>query len=118
GVKMCLSFLNRLQSEEFVFQVMKRIVGRLIDAGRFDEINEILDEAQNNENHIIAIVSELEKVGLFTESKNIEKCLHALVNTKKRIDKSKSTSIDITTPTIIAFLESCLHRSLDTNSIL
>lgn len=118
GVKMCLGFLNSLRPKEFIFQVMKRLVNRLIDAGRFDEIDEILEQAHKNKYHVIAIVSELERVGRFAEAKNLEECLNALANTKKRIKRSRDSFNDTVTPAIITFLEACLHRKLATKTIL
>lgn len=118
GVRMCLGFLNSLRPKEFIFQVMKRLVNRLIDAGRFDEIDKILEQVHKNIYHVIAIVSELEGVGRFAEAKNLEQCLNVLANPRKRIKSSRDSFNDTLTPSIIAFLEVCLHRKLDTKTIL
>lgn len=118
GVKPCLKFLNSLRPKEFIFQVMKRLVNRLIDSGRFDEIDEILQQARKNVYHVVAIACELEKVGRFVEAKNLEKCLNALTKPKKRIKRSRDHFNDNVTPAIIAFLEACLRRKLDTKTIL
>lgn len=118
GVRACLKFLNSLRPKEFIFHVMRRLVNRLIDAGRFDEIDELLQLVRKNTYHVVAIVSELEKVGRFTQAKNLEKCLNALENPKKRIKRSRDHFNDTVTPAIIAFLEACLRRQLDTDTII
>lgn len=118
GVKACLKFLNSLRPKEFIFHVMRRLVNRLIDAGRFDEIDEILQLARKNTYHVVAIVSELEKVGRLTQAENLENCLKALATPKKRIKRSREHFNDSVTPAIIAFLEACLRRKLDTITIL
>lgn len=83
GVRACLKFLNSLRPKEFIFHVMRRLVSRLIDAGRFSEIDELLQLVQKNTYHVVAIVSELEKVGRFTQAENLEKCLNGLVTPPK-----------------------------------
>lgn len=114
----CLGFLDSLRPKEFIFQVMKRLVNRLIDAGRFHEIDEILQQTRKNEYHVVAIVSELEKVGIFAEAENLEKCLNALANPKKRIKRLRDHFNDTVTPAIIAFLEACLRKKLNSKTIL
>ncbi len=90
GVRACLKFLNSLRPKEFIFfHVMRRLVSRLIDAGRFSEIDELLQLVQKNTYHVVAIVSELEKVGRFTQAENLEKCLNGLEPPKKRIKWSR-----------------------------
>lgn len=118
SVEMCLGFLDNFKPKEFIFQVMKRLVNRLIDAGRFDDIDEILKQAYKNNYYVIAVVSELERVGRFAKAEILEKCLITLANPKKRIKKPKDSFNDTVTPAIISFLEVCLHRKLDSKTIL
>lgn len=118
GVKSSLKFLNSLKPKESIFQVMKRLIIRLIDAGRFNEIDEILKNVKGNKFHVVAIASELEKVGRFVKADYIEKCLSLLLNPKTRINKPKDPFNDTITPSIVAFLEVCLHQKMNTNIIL
>ena len=117
GAKSCLKFLNSIKPKEFIFQVVRRLVNRLIDAERFDEIDQILKNARENKFHVVAIVSELAKVGRFAEADDIEKCLQVLSNSKKRIKKPKDPFHDNVTPSIVAFLEVCLHRGMEDSLI-
>ncbi|WP_029034556.1 hypothetical protein [Salinimicrobium terrae] len=118
GVKSCLKFLNSFKPKEFIFQVVKRLANRLIDAGRFNDIAEFLKKAQNNKFFVVAVVSELEKVGWFAEIEDLEKTLNLLSGTKTRIKKPKDPIHDNITPSIITFLEVCLHRKMNPVSIL
>lgn len=118
GAKSCLKFLNSLKPKEFIFQVVKRLISRLIDAGRFNEIDEILKNARGDKFHVVAIVSELERVGRFAETDDIEKCLDLISKPKTRIKKPRDPSHDTITPSVIAFLEVCLSRKLDNVKIL
>ncbi|RED92435.1 ATP-binding protein [Marinoscillum furvescens] len=112
GAKSCLKFLNSIKPKEFIFQVVRQLVERLIDADRFDEIDQILKNAVENKFYVVAIVSELARVGRFAEADDIEKCLQMLANSKKRIKKPKDPFHDNLTPSIVAFLEVCLHRGM------
>ena len=78
GARSCLKFLNSLKPKEAIFRIMKGLISRLIDAGRFSEINEILRYASTSKYYVVAIASELEKVGCFAEADDIEKCLDSL----------------------------------------
>ncbi|MEQ8474509.1 MAG: hypothetical protein RIC35_25145 [Marinoscillum sp.] len=117
GAESCLKFLSSIKPKEFIFQVVRRLVNRLIDAERFDEIDQILKNARENKFHVVAIVSELAKVGRFAEADDIEKCLQVLSNSKKRIKKPKDPFHDNVTPSIVAFLEVCLHRGMEESLI-
>lgn len=117
GAKSCLKFLNSIKPKEFIFQVVRRLVNRLIDAERFEEIDQILKNARENKFHVVAIVSELAKVGRFAEADDIEKCLQMLSNSKKRIKKPKDPFHDNLTPSIVAFLEVCLHHGMEDSLI-
>ena len=118
GAKMCLKFLNSLQPKEFIFQVIKGLACRLIDAGRFDELTDILERVRKDKYHVIAIVGELASVGRFPVSKNLDLCLKALSSPKTRIEKPRDPLNDDLTPAVVTFLEACLHRKLKAKTIL
>jgi len=117
GAKPCLKFLNSIKPKESILEVLKRLISRLIDADRFEEIGEILKNASSNKYHVVGIVSELAKVGRFAETNDIEECLDILSNPNKRIKKPKDQFNDDITPSIIAFLEVCLHRKMNSSTI-
>lgn len=118
GARSCLKFLNSLRPKEAIFRVMAGLIGKLIDAGRFSEINQILRYARKSKYYVVAIVSELEKVGHFAEVDDLVTCLDFLSNKKTRINKPVGQYNEQITPSVVAFLEVCLHRKLDTEKIL
>ncbi len=113
----CLKFLNSLKPKEAIFSIMKRLTSRLIDAGRFIEINQILKYARKNKYHVVAIVSELAKVGRFAQTINLNECLKLLSHPKTRIKKPNDSYHDNITSPIVAFLEVCLYRKMNTKVI-
>lgn len=118
GPRSCLKFLNRIKPKESIFQVMKQLVSRLIDAGRFSEIDEILKNAKGNKFHVVAIVSELVEVGRFAQTDDVERCLGLLSQPNTRIKKPQDPYHDNITPSIVSFLEVCLYRKINTKAIL
>tara|TARA_R110002072_G_scaffold230670_2_gene387917 strand:+ start:3080 stop:9238 length:6159 start_codon:yes stop_codon:yes gene_type:complete len=118
GARLCLKFLNSFKPKEAIFPIMKRLISQLIDAGRFNEIDEILKYARKNKYHVIAIVSELVKVGRFVQSIDIERCLILLSQPKTRIKKPNSPYHDNISSSIVAFLEACVNRKMNTILIL
>ncbi|WP_268125464.1 hypothetical protein [Roseivirga pacifica] len=118
GPRACLKFLNRLKPKEHIFRDMKGLTTRLIDAGRFREIEGMLKYARRSKFYVVAIVSELVEVGRFPASEDLEKCLNTLTNSKLRIKKPSDPYHDNITLSIVAFLEACLHRGFNNNKII
>ncbi|MDO6517790.1 hypothetical protein [Zobellia uliginosa] len=118
GAKLCLKFLNGLKPKEAIFPIMKRLISQLIDAGRFDEINEILKYARKNKYHVIAIASELAEVGRFVQAVDINRCLSLLSQPQTRLIKPSNSLNDNITSPIVTFLEVCLHRKMNATVIL
>jgi hypothetical protein len=118
GARLCLKFLNSLKPKEAIFPIIKQLVSQLIDAGRFNEIDEILKYARKNKYHVIAIVSELVKVGRFPQTIDIERCSFLLSQPKTRIKKPSSSYHDNITSSIVAFLEACLNKKMNTKLVL
>lgn len=117
-VKICLEFLLRLKPKSLIFRIMLELTKRLIDIGRFEEINELLHNCICEPYFIIAITHELIQVGKIPESSEIETCLDLLCSSRSRIKKPTFLYDDKVTPAIVSFLEACLHRNLSSRKIL
>ncbi|WP_407557482.1 hypothetical protein [Winogradskyella sp. 4-2091] len=118
GVESSIKFLNGLKPKKNIFWITKRLISQLIDASRFNEIDEILSYTKNNKYHVIAIVSELMQVGHFAETVYLERCLSLLSQNKSRIKKSNDYFNDNINHSIVSFLEVCLYRKMNTKTIL
>lgn len=119
GVENCVGFLNRFTSKEFVFGVMKNLTKRLIDFENFDAIDEFLKNCIRQPYYVVAIVSELFKVGRFAKKEFLEPCLSLLTNSKTRIEKpQRFYQDDNITNAIVSFVEVCLYRNLSAKQLL
>lgn len=118
GAKACLKFLNSLKPKEAIYRIIRKFISRLIDAGRLDDIQVLLKLSRKSKFYVIAIVHELSEVGIFAEAKNIKHCLQLLSKNTSRIKKPAHSLQDNITSSIIAFLEVCLYRKLNTQNIL
>src|SRR5690606_24786172 len=119
GVENCVDFLNRFTSKEFVFGVMKNLIKRLIDSGNFEAIDEFLKNCIRQPYYVVAIVSELFKVGKFSKKEFLEPCLSLLTVSNTRIEKpQRSYHDDNITSAIISFVEVCFYRNLAAKQLL
>ncbi|MGV8830027.1 MAG: hypothetical protein ACWA6U_17095 [Breznakibacter sp.] len=119
GVGDCIDFLNRFKSKVFVFGIMQDITRRLIDKGNFDAIDSFLKHCIKQPYYIVAITSELLKVGRFPEVGLIEPSLNKLLNPKNRIKiPLYFGSDDKITPSIISFIEVCLSKNVSPEKLV
>lgn len=118
GVRKCLQFINGLAPKTVIFQMMRLLTSRLVDAGRFEEINDFLKYGRRNKYHVVAISGELSNMGVIPYLNSLTYCLDALNDAKRRIPKPEYSYRENITPSIVSFLEMCLHHALDVNKIL
>jgi hypothetical protein len=119
GVSDCIDFLNRFKCKVFVFGIMQDLAKRLIDKGNFDATNSFLQHCIKQPYYIVAITSELLKVGRFPEVDLIEPSLNKLLNPKTRIEIPPYLGFDDKiTSSIIAFIEVCLSKNVSPEKIL
>lgn len=118
GVEHSLAFLLKLEPKESVFSVVKNLARRLIDLGRFDEVDELLHNCVREPYYVVAITSELLIIGRIPEKAELETCLDLLCSSKDRIKNQHGFFNDGIRPSIISFLEACLYRDLSSHKIL
>jgi len=119
GAEECVNFLNRFNSKEFSFGVIRKLTIRLIDIGSYGSITDLLGICVRQPYYIVAIVSELLKIGRFPEEQYIETCLSLMTSSRTRIRKSENHYHgDDITPAIISFVEVCLFRRQSSKQLL
>lgn len=112
GVRDLVNSILRWRPPEAVYRIAKLIVKRLIDAGNFDAIEEILQIDIRNQYLMLALAEELLKVGRFPDSKAMETCLELLATKRCRIPIPKIAFGETISPALIAFIESCAARNM------
>src|SRR6266545_998889 len=105
-------FILSWRPPRVVFDVTGRLITRLIDAARFDDVNEIARRGARNAHLTIAISNESLKVAKFPPKESLRQTL-SLLSSKKRIPKPEwDVHHDNISYAIIAFAEACAHHRL------
>jgi hypothetical protein len=101
-----------------VFTVTKILISRLVDAGRFDEVNEIVRLGASNPYLMVAAADELIAGARFPTKQSLKRSLDLLTKKRRRILKPHiSSHEDAITPAIISFAEACAARKLSKKRI-
>jgi len=118
GVDACIGFLNRL-NPEFVFGVLQRFTTRLMDEGRFDEIDQLLQSGKSHVYNTVAIVSNLMQLGKIPDRGVVNIALDLLCHPKARIEKPQAYHFDHMVPeAIVTFADCCMALHLPPEKIL
>lgn len=118
GISECLAFLNNLRPLEWVFGIVQALTRRLLDAGDFTIVDELLRKSARAPYFTIAIVGELMAVGRVPSAAIIQPCLTLLLHSRSRLKKRRGYSFDDSlTPAIISFAEACLRNGFPARDI-
>ena len=117
GISSCVDFLQRFTRKRWIFEVVADLGRRLIDAGRFDIVDEFLEYCPNEAYFIVAIASELIRVGRFPPKSKVQHCLDLMCSQRSRIKPHETVFNDPLIPAILAFAEACLFWQLETRKI-
>jgi hypothetical protein len=118
GVKAVVNYILGFRPPEAIYRIAKMFTKRLIDAGNFEAIDEILQLDTRNQYFMIAIAYELLEVGRFPRSKSADTCLELLATKRIRIPKPPYSFDGTIASAIVAFIESCATRNLSKSKIL
>ncbi|MDR3574177.1 MAG: hypothetical protein P4L50_09955 [Anaerolineaceae bacterium] len=112
GVPDLVNSIQRWRPPEAVYKIAKLIIKRLIDAGNFEAVEEILGSDTRNQYLILAVAEELLEVGRFPDSKAADICIELLATKRIRIPIPKYNYGETIPSGLIAFIESCVARNL------
>jgi hypothetical protein len=103
---------------EVVFRVMRIFSRRLIDAGRFAEIDALARAGAKTPYFILAIADELGAVARLPRKDCLRPTLTFLTNPTKRPKKPQGFQLEeFFTPALVSFLEACAGRGLPRKTI-
>jgi len=112
GVSKTVDFILSWRPSEVVYRIARKFIRRLIDAGNFAAIDEILQIDSRSQYLIIAITNELLKVGQFPSRDSIDLCLDLLTSSRARIPKPSYSYNDTTVSALVSFTEACAARNM------
>ena len=125
GTEKLFKFLYSWRPPEIIFTIVKVLVRRLIDRGKFNEVDNILEHGNQNNSiryqyFILAVSDELLKVGRFPQKEYLQLCLILITRSRTRIPKPDYhyTRGDTIDKAIISFAEVCAFRNLSKDKIL
>jgi len=118
GAAEVVKFMTGWKPSGVVLSISSLFVQRLVDAGRFDEINEIARLGTKNPYLMLAVTDELAAVAKFPPKQSLKYCLDLLTNPRTRIPKPQQHAFeDMMTPIIISFAEASAARGLSHKKI-
>ncbi len=104
---------------DMVFDVMKLLAERLIDAGRFTEIDQLLEGHCRNTHAVLAISDELNAVARLPQKKFLASTFRTLADPRRRPKRPSGASIEKPfTAAVLSFLEACTAHALPRRTIL
>lgn len=119
GVHNVVEFIQSWKPPEVVFHITQQFTRRLVDAGKFEAIYEILQVDYLDQYLIIAMADELLTVGRFPPTDVIQSHLDLLADEKKLISEpTRFPDNNRITSAIVSFAEASAANSLPKTKIL
>ncbi|CAK1715558.1 NACHT domain-containing protein [Vibrio crassostreae] len=114
GWKKCADFLLSWSPSSCIYRITSRCTERLIDAGDFEHIEKMANYGKHNPSFIIAITSELMKVGKPSPRACLTRCLNQIIKPKSKLDKPSESfhNTGFTADAYLSFFEACLIHDL------
>ncbi len=118
GADGCIDFLNLL-NPRFVFEVLQELTTRLMDEGRFDEIDQLLYKGRSDVHYTVAIISKLATLGKIPNGTVVSSALDLLCDPEARIEKPEVYPFEQVIPNaIVTFADCCVALRLSPEKIL
>lgn len=119
GPKPAAKELMRWRPPDAVFTAAQILARRLIDAGRFKDIDAIARLGRENPHLIVGLTAEFTSVGKLPPKDCLRRTLNSISGRKSPFSKStRSLSDDAITPALISFAEACASSRLPRKKII
>ncbi|CAI1627943.1 Uncharacterised protein [Serratia quinivorans] len=112
--KKCVDFLLSWSPSTCIYRITSDLFERLIDVGEFENIELMASYGKNNPSFIIAITSELMKVGRTLSRSCLTRCLNQIIKPKTRTDKPGDDihNSGFSNDAYLSFFEACVIHQL------
>lgn len=118
GWKKCADFLLSWQPPSCIFRITAQFIERLVDAGKFADIELMANYGKSDTSFTLAITSELMRVGKVPPRACLTRCLNQIINPKSKLDKSDDFhETGYTVNAYLLFFEACLIHRLPLSNI-
>lgn len=119
GWKTCVEFLLSWSPASCIYRVTSSFIERLVDIGEFEQIDQMANYGKHNPSFIIAIASELMKVGRTPPRSCLTRCLNQIIKPKSRIDKPSDDfhNTGYSNDAYLSFFEACLIHGLPITNV-
>lgn len=87
GAEQCCRFLRRWRKREMSYRAGRLLVSRLVDVGRFDDIETLADAAGNDLGLLLALTSELARVGRYPAEPVVRRMTRLVTSRHVRIEE-------------------------------
>ncbi|MBM5179100.1 hypothetical protein HYN78_17990 [Vibrio parahaemolyticus] len=102
-----------------IFKVTETFIRRLIDLGDFDSISKMAIYGKKNPSFILAVTSELVRVGKSTPRECLTQCLNQIVKPTMRLEKPDDLyHSGYSSDAFLSFFEACTIEQLPAKNIL
>jgi hypothetical protein len=119
GIEYAVKFMTRWTPESFVFEIVGDFINKLIDLGKFHDIEEISRLSCENIYAILAINNELFKVGHFVGEVELHNCIVELdIENLKMPHLNNTYYNDNILEAMLSFAEACIANNLYPEKIL
>lgn len=112
GVESLFHFLKRLHKYS-ASSTLRSLVRRLIEQSRFDDIDLIQAQVNQDPNYILVITAELFPIGHYPNLSLLQVCLDSLTKGEIETDSNPFRYDNPIYQTIITFLDCCIANGLD-----
>ena len=118
GPEACAAELRRWKPREVAYRVGRIVARRLVDQGRYDDLEKLAFAATNNSCLLLAINLELRVLHRHPPRKSVERVLRLVFSKHVQIKESNPLASKTVLPTITALIESASVYQLQTNDVL
>jgi hypothetical protein len=114
----CVRFVVGWRPAEVIFRITRLLVRRLVDAERYEEIEQVGSYGSKNVYLVLAVTNELGDVARYPSKRILSQSLSILANEKKRIELNQD-SFDRTplVPAIVSFAEASARQGMAAEKI-
>ncbi len=119
GNKQCVNFLLSWTPSSCIFKATSALIERLIDIGDYKNIELMANYGKGEPSFILAVASELIKIGRTPPKSCLTRCLNKIIKPKSKLDRPGDDIHDVgfSNDAYLSFFEACVIHKLPSVNI-